>query len=361
MMMQKTSWAYAVLGMGLLIGVGLRPAFSSDTPVTLIAGEKDSLEWTGISETGVFTTHIKSKKGKNRKLPGSGFPKARRIKETVQIPASDTGEAELELQEASTGRAIKKRKIRVLPPPGSPETGPFVQKQGRWDKELFEATGANPSHRVRKRDMDQALFRMRKAKGSEKLLLGEDQYQDRIGKSMMKMEYYSGIPIIVSKVDYHYDSTGLEGVEKRRHFMVGLPVDTLRSPDVTFYLEFDLLNITYDTLVQVKLTVEDTVLDFSDEGKVEYQFKSPGVKSIFCEAQFASGWIGRNTVELIVMGVNSESFLTTKEKKQYPIIQQILHKRPQIDSVEFAKKFLEKRKENKNSVRTNRLEKRLDK
>lgn len=266
----------------------------------LVAGERLSNRWSDRDSTirtevyfqGPDTTWRLMKKG-DPELIGLN-------RKSWRLPTDVVGPVKLRIEDAAAGKVLAQLDVAILPPAGSPATGPFLE------------TPLNPSE-----DFDKIQFRFGSASGARKCLPDFQRIirfalEDRDGAPDA-----NGLPVLSSRVKYHFWNPDLKMVQQGESRSIGFLSGKAKSNRVFFLLENEYYYSNFqDSIARIDIRVGGSSISLTPGKRVEYVFSKSGKHpiSLHCETTSGASWDQAAVLE--VMTVLSPEFLARQRKTE---------------------------------------------
>jgi hypothetical protein len=269
--------------------------------VTWIAGENFSLPVPADSATTTLDLEY-SKTANGWKKAKTRIPAiVADARHPVRADLKQTGEYHYRLVDPRNNRVKRAFRVKVLPPAGSPETGPFLKAFPAWDRELL-SENQGQARVGRAKSFRQAVFRLAKAQGGAQCLPG---YESFYAKASDTMEAYaftkSALPVLVSRIKYHYMRSADAGVTPGEYHRCSFPKDTCATNFVTL-LARDAFFFTNgpDKIAEIKVGQGSNSVTLVPGGEAEFRFRGTGRQNVEISVTYMSGLTRKNTVEIFV-------------------------------------------------------------
>jgi hypothetical protein len=299
----RTGSALAICASGLCLSATLSFA-AGKTPVEkrtwvrgetyLLGKEGDSLATASLesSRDGQKWALSVLKKDKAKKRPGF----------LAHIPKGDLGKRFYRFREPGTDRVLRQMEVTVLPEAGSPETGPYLILNRKWDKELLPERAGGRARSPKVREFMQAVFRLSKAKGGGMAANSYDKMNKAMADSLSAYaSQKNALPIGICHEFFHYVYQDPSSAQRGEYAAVSLGADTSATNIVTFMArpEFVLTNIA-DPVTAIDIRGDGVSLTLPPNGQAEATLSGSGLKKLAFTIRLASGKTLARDVEIFV-------------------------------------------------------------
>ena len=268
----------------------------------LVAGEKLSAYWAaGDSLRPMIHCRKPGSAWRVLRMPD---PTANgRLRRDWRLPADLLGP--LELRFSADGRMLDSVKVMVVAPAGSPQTGPVLDSPLEAFMSDDQADRNFIPHRTAE-ELADIQRRFSAAEGGKKCL---PDYASLASRAMSDARRFAGgVPILPSRVRYHYREPGLSGLPGAEFRGLGFAAADVPSNHVVFLLsDAYLFTDINDPVARVELRIGTDTLTVKRNGQTEYVFATDGMQTVFLRAVTVSGAIWEQAAVLDVKAVTEDA------------------------------------------------------
>ena len=216
-----------------------------------------------------------------------------------RLPANLAGP--MELRFSAEGADLGSFHVTVAASAGSPGMGPVLDAP----LESF-GSGEQPDrnfipHRTAE-ELADAQYRLFVAEGGRKCL---PEYPALANQAMADSRRFAGgVPILPSRVVYHYRDPASRGLRAAEFRGLGFPISDVASNHVVFVLgDAYLFSNVADPIARVELRIGMDTLDIKRNGQREYAFATDGLQTVFLRAVTLAGVVWEQAAVIDVKSV----------------------------------------------------------
>lgn len=252
----------------------------------LVAGERLSAYW-AEGDTLRPMVHAKTATGTWRLIRKPDPTANGRLRGDWRLLADLAGPVDFRFSDPFSGKAFDSLRIMVAAPAGSPAMGPVLDSALEAANRDEQAASNFIPYRSAS-DLADLQARLASAEGGAKCLPNAAGLRETVRKDARA--FAGGLPILVSRVKYHFRDPRSWALNADEFRAVGFPESAIASQRVLFMLDdaYLLANVA-DPVVRVEIRIgQDTVI-VRRNAQREYVFASDGMQTVFLRAVTAKG------------------------------------------------------------------------
>lgn len=286
-----------------------------EIPVTVPADPSASLFELEYSKTGAAWTSTRTR------LPAMVSDARHKFRPAAEL----AGEYRFRLKDPQTGKVKRYFRATILPPAGSPSTGPVLNPSPVWDRGLMAANASKGERAARYRGFLQAVSRLSTAKGADRCLPAFQDLADLAQDTLEALRLTkNAMPILIGRVHYHYLRKNDEGVTRGEYHRAALLRDTTEVNVVTFLARRDFYySNSGDPVTGISVRHGGKTFQLEPDGEAEIHLNGDGSQKLEIAVTYASGLVRRQSAELFVRAKLSDALIKRRKEestKQYQYV-----------------------------------------
>lgn len=263
----------------------------------LVAGERLSAFWAAGDSLRPMV-HAR-KPGSPWRLIRRPDPTANgRLRPDWRLPADLLGTVELRFSDPLLGATLDSVRVACAPPAGSPETGPVLDSALEAEANDYRAETNFIPYRSAA-DLEAMQSRLARADGGAKCLPKAATLRESARNDARA--FHDGLPILVSRVRYHFRDPRTLALIPREFRAAGFPDAAIPTQRVLLMLDdaYAMANVD-DPVVRVEVRIGQDSLTVRRNAQREYFFANDGLQTVFLRAFTAKGasWEQATVVEV---------------------------------------------------------------
>ncbi|HKP94120.1 MAG TPA: hypothetical protein VJ385_00045 [Fibrobacteria bacterium] len=295
-------------------GLAELPLDSLRNGQTLVAGERLSNFWSDWDSTIRTGVYFQGGDSTWRMMKKADPVLAGLNRKNWRLPTDVVGRVKLRINDAASGKILVLIDANILPPAGSPATGPFLESplhsrdpKGRVGKLPFLSS----------KEFVKSQFRLGAASGGRKCLpdfqrVIQFALEDRDGAPDG-----NGISVLSSRVKYHFWNPEKKTVQAGESQSAGFLSGRAKSNRVFFMLEHEYHYSNFkDSIARIDIRVNGNSISLTPGKRVEYVFPKAGVHGIILHCETTSGASWDIATALEVLTVLSPEFMARQRKME---------------------------------------------
>lgn len=241
-----------------------------------------------------------------------------RMRTDWRLPVDLTGMVELRFSEPLLGKPLDSIRVAVGKPAGSEEMGPVLDSALEAAANDYRVESNFIPYRSAE-EMSASQARLSAAEGGRKCLPGAAALRETARADARN--FSAGLPILASRVRYHYRDRHTYALTAGEFRAVGFPQTVLASPRVLFMLDDGyLFSNMGDRVVRVEVRIGEDSLTVRRNAQREYVFTADGLQTVFLRVFTAKGdtWEQATVLEVPPAAQTGEPAMDGSERANAP-------------------------------------------
>lgn len=225
---------------------------------------------------------------------------------TMHLRRGQHGVGTIRFLDAKDRRVRRELRARILPPAGSPETGPVLNASKKWDRSLLAETGRGSGRAMRRSGMLSSMFRLSKAAQGGSVCLAD--YSQLVRSAQEAVESWGGVdnanPLLLARIHFHYQLPQDTGVSAGQFHRLALFRDSIPNNRMKLLFSDDyIMSNSEDRIMGLDVVHGGKSTRLAVGKDLEMIFPKPGMNEFAIRILYASGEVSQQRVAVHVGSV----------------------------------------------------------